>query len=182
MFGRGWEAAQGTIVARKVSKGLFGTKERGGVDRRIAYDYVVDVRPADGGPMFRATFAGPYDNHTEQGFQAPEVGQAVGVQYNPKTHEVRFDQADRAVYRDGHSAGGSESDAFDAIAEAPPGSPAAPSPLEASDPGGPPAEPAAALSDQPAALAAIVRAKASGNEAEVDRLQAELKQRAAENP
>jgi hypothetical protein len=55
-------------------------------------DYVVDVQPADG-PLFRAKVSSP---RILGDFRPPTPGAVVGVEYDPKSHEVRFDKDDPA--------------------------------------------------------------------------------------
>ncbi len=129
MFGRGWEPARATVIAREVGQGRLGAKSRvgssGGAAGSVSYDYVVDVQPSGGGPVFRATFEGPWDQHTVGGFQAPEVGQVVGVKVHAKSGEVKFDTDDRSVYRKGRDVRATERAAFEAAAA---GAPAGTSP------------------------------------------------------
>jgi len=125
MFGRGWVAAQATIVARSPSKGLLGAKVRGQAGQEIRYDFVVDVEPPEGSPTFRSEFEGPWDQNTVGGFKAPDVGTVVRVQFNPKTGEVKFDPADRTVFRDARALRKAEADYLGDVRDAPAGRPGA---------------------------------------------------------
>lgn len=84
MFGRKWEAADATIIAKHPRSTAAGYEQR--------YDYVIDVHPADA-EAFRTTihegFLGP-----KGGFADPEIGATVGVLYEPKSRKVKFDNAD----------------------------------------------------------------------------------------
>jgi len=109
MLGRHWESAEATIVAKQVRTAKPGYEPE--------YDYVVEVRPADGAPL-RATihegFRGP-----KGGFADPAVGDAVGVLYDAKSQKVRFDNSDPRLNRDALEQ--PAADAFAAAASAAPG-------------------------------------------------------------
>jgi hypothetical protein len=77
-FGLGgqWVKADGLVVAsRDHGLGLM--------------EYVIEVHP-DGGEPFRTDMKRFYSS----GFWPPIVGQTVGVEYDPKSHAVRFDKSD----------------------------------------------------------------------------------------
>jgi hypothetical protein len=184
MLGRDWERAQATIVA--VNFELTGFSPSGS-----RAEFVGDVQPDSGAPAFRATFKGPRHGIN---FEVPEVGQVIPVRFLAKSGEVKIDTSDPAVRRDTELE--RQKEQFDAIARlAPDSPPPAPEPSQTVE-APPPAEPTvqAALGEVSAAvagvsgasseiaetLAAIKRAKASGNQDEVDRLKAEFALRSAE--
>jgi hypothetical protein len=112
MFGKHWTPAQGTVVASHVVKtagdGLVTVSE-----------YVVEVR-TDQGETFRAKVQEP---HIAMNFASPAVGAVVRVEFDPKSHSVRFDKDDPAVNR--KAAMKNRDDGFDrALAEAPGTAPA----------------------------------------------------------
>jgi hypothetical protein len=109
MLGHRWEAAEATVVARQVRS------QRAGFEPN--YDFVVDVSPSSG-PSIRATIHEGFRGPTG-GFAAPSIGDVVGVLYDPKSREVKFDNADPRLSR--APATQSAADAFAAAAAAQPG-------------------------------------------------------------
>ena len=60
------------------------------------YDYLADVQPTSGTPVFRATFESPIPlAHVP----TLEVGKVVSVMFNPKSQEVELAASDPAVNR-----------------------------------------------------------------------------------
>jgi hypothetical protein len=101
MFGRQhWTPAQGTIVATHAVK----TTGDGMV---TIYEYVVDVRTAEG-EVFRAKVDEP---RIAMNFLAPSVGAVVKVEFDPASHNVRFDKDDPALST--KSLKSAQADAFD---------------------------------------------------------------------
>jgi hypothetical protein len=100
MFGIGWKDAEATIVSRRLD-GKWTNPDMGefanqGVE---VHEYVVDVRPADGSPPFRALLKEPFNAIT---FKAPEAGQVVRVKYTAERgaeHKVKFDRSDPGTYQ-----------------------------------------------------------------------------------
>jgi len=76
-IGEQWIKAEGVVVATRDHE--YGRDE-----------YVVEVHPQGGAP-FRADVKKWY----AVGFWPPTVGDTVGVEYDPKSHAVRFDKSDR---------------------------------------------------------------------------------------
>ncbi len=85
MFGRHWEPATGSVVARTVVP-TSGDSAPG----PPIYDFAVDVRTADG-QVFRAEVPTP---GIALDFAAPDVGDSVMVEVDPRSRKVRFDKAD----------------------------------------------------------------------------------------
>lgn len=130
MLGRGWEPARATIVAaRATQKPVYTGRQNRGFARRI--EYVLDVQPAGGRPMFRATLLSPLNVDT---LREMSVGEVVPVQCNPKSQDVKFDKSDPSIRRD--TVDDAQRDSFDAIRNAAPGTaasttgPTAQGPLE----------------------------------------------------
>ncbi|HSO97026.1 MAG TPA: SHOCT domain-containing protein [Acidimicrobiia bacterium] len=84
---RHWESAEATIVATQVAV----TTAAGYVDR---LEYAVDVHPADGS-AFRVTLREP--KFIKGGFHQPQIGDVVGVLFDPKTHDAKFDTSDQRL-------------------------------------------------------------------------------------
>jgi hypothetical protein len=81
MLGKNWRKAECTVVARDIASVTDGT---------INYRYIVEVHPTDGEP-FRAIARLPF---IATDFWSPNLGQTVGVEFNTRTHVVRFDRHD----------------------------------------------------------------------------------------
>jgi hypothetical protein len=171
MFKRGWEPGQATIVARRDSKGLAALRDTQ-YGRSWSYDYVVDVRPDSGAPVFRATFTVHFSDSFRSGGRRPLAGEQARVFFDPRSHEVEFDRD--ALRAEKVDAAETVDDAFEAASDGAPGSrpPQEPSPLSeqmerinAS---------VTASQSTTELLAAIMRAKEAGDTAEVARLKAEF--------
>ena len=109
MVGHHWEPAEATIVATKVAV----ITAAGYVNR---LEYAVDVHPADG-TDFRVTLREP--KLIKGGFHQPQIGDVIGVLFDPKTHEAKFDTSDQRLtitYKEQK-----ERDVFEAAASAAPG-------------------------------------------------------------
>ncbi|BEP13760.1 hypothetical protein acdb102_20710 [Acidothermaceae bacterium B102] len=83
MFGKHWHAARGVIVDKRV---VHTT----GDGMASIYEFVVEVTTA-GGEVFRAKAGEP---HIAMDFKDPSVGDTVGIEYDEKSHDVRFDKDD----------------------------------------------------------------------------------------
>jgi hypothetical protein len=119
MFGRRWKSGQATVVARR-----FVT-----APGDQAYEYIVDVQPDDGSPLYRVTF-----RHNAQDPRAPKEAAVIAVFCDIRKQDVKVDyNALEAAYRAAHNP---DNAAWDAALKASPGT-AAPHSL-----GGP-------LADQP---------------------------------
>jgi putative oligomerization/nucleic acid binding protein len=109
MVGRHWETAEATIVATQVA-----VQTAAGYVNRL--EYAVDVHPANG-PVFRATLREP--KFIKGGFSQPAVGDTVGVLFDVKSKDAKFDTSDPrlkiSVREDAKRA------AFEAAASASPG-------------------------------------------------------------
>lgn len=165
MLGRSWKPAQATVVA------VRGSNVTGGLLPH--YEYVLDVSPADGDPPFRGTLVSIY---------VWGVGDVVPVVCDLKRKKVSFSEAERRAQKTAQLKAGEP--AWDAVREAAPGTPAA------SPPGGTgglgtaglaaeSAELAARAKEFRETMAAVGRAKAAGDTAEMERLKAELTSRLA---
>jgi hypothetical protein len=198
MFGRGWEAAVATIVSRRLvaeghsSGGGGGTGGAHGLDGigggRPMYweefEYTADVRPDSGAAPFQATINEPRNGIH---FHTPDAGQVVRVKFNAD-QKVKFDHSDPVVF--GHGTQSTADQQADVAAE--------PSEFakdaaefrprteefrhlaEASNRGGPVIISGDGKLGED--VAAILRAQASGNTAEVERLGSELRRHVTENP
>jgi hypothetical protein len=105
MFGRSWEPATATIVAKKFKE----SSNTSGV-----YEYVADIQPASG-PAFRTRLTQPtLMSHVVR----LSEGDTVQVLADVKHQEAKFDKSDPKVSgKSGHE------DPFEAALEEPPGSP-----------------------------------------------------------
>ena len=93
MFGKHWATAQGHIVDRRIT--------HSSVDGPTYYEFVVDVT-TPGGELFRAKAGQP---HLTTDFMAPQIGMTVQVEYEPKSHDVRFTMDDPQVSWKAHKKG-----------------------------------------------------------------------------
>ncbi len=124
MFGRDWEPATATIVAKKFKQG----GERSGV-----WEFVADVTP-ERASTFRTTLKQPpFMDHVVQ----LQVGAEVPVLVDVKRRQAKFDRSDPQIRGKGRRAEGGRysKDAFEEALAAAPHSPA-------------PADPAARAVDQ----------------------------------
>jgi hypothetical protein len=109
MFGRSWEPAQATIVAAKY-------KESSGTSG--SYEYVADVAPASGEPVFRTTLKQPtLMSHVVRLGE----GETVAVLADVGRQKAKFDRDDPRI--SGKNADVSGTQAFDAARSQPPGTP-----------------------------------------------------------
>jgi hypothetical protein len=107
MFGRDWEPATATIVAKKFKE----SSSTSGV-----YEYVADISPASG-PPFRARLKQPpLMSHVVRLAE----GDVVKVLADVKHQDAKFDKSDPKVRGQADVTG---KDAFDAAMNEPPGSP-----------------------------------------------------------
>jgi hypothetical protein len=84
MVGRQWESAEGTIVATQVA-----VQTAAGYVNRL--EYAVDVHRADGS-VVRVTLREP--KFIKGGFSQPAVGAVVGVLFDPRREDAKFDTSD----------------------------------------------------------------------------------------
>jgi hypothetical protein len=124
MFGRGKESGQATIIARQTHEGGY----RKGVNfyaptgqYHHVYDYIADVTPDDGGTAFRATFVEMFESDTEY---RPMTGDVAVVKIDPKTNAVKFDR--NVLYQKAKAAQSGQHSAFEALSDAPVGTPKTP--------------------------------------------------------
>jgi Short C-terminal domain len=113
MVGRHWEAVEGTIVATQVA-----VITAAGYKNRL--EYAVDVQPASG-PALRVTLREP--KFIKGGFSQPAVGDVVGVLFDPKSKDAKFDTSDPRLWITTREE--AERSAFEAAASASPGNPTA---------------------------------------------------------
>ncbi len=88
MFGWGWQQGTATVVARRLIKEWRDphTESSAGGKRR-KFEFILDVRPGDGSPRYRATCKNSvYD---------PVQGNEVPVRCKPKGQKVRLDMGRR---------------------------------------------------------------------------------------
>jgi hypothetical protein len=85
MFGRDWQPARATILARRnIPRNQTTSSE----------EFIADIQPDAGGPLFRATFRGPLSS---TGFRAPDVGDVAPVFCDVKHQKVKFDVDDPSL-------------------------------------------------------------------------------------
>src|SRR5450631_4426695 len=114
MFGRNGESAEGTIVATQVA-----VQTQAGYEDRL--EYVTDVHPATGS-AFRVTLQEP--KFIKGGFAQPAVGQVVGVLFDPKSKNAKFDTSDPRIKTSTQAE--ADQAAFAAAASASPDTPVSP--------------------------------------------------------
>jgi hypothetical protein len=111
MFGKHWKPARGTVVATRIASttgdGMVSISE-----------FVVDVRTPEG-EVFRAKLEEP---RIAIDFKPPSVGVEIAVDYDPKSHDVRFDKDDPTISWKAYKK--QRLDTFEATLAEPPGSPA----------------------------------------------------------
>ena len=84
MFGFGWEEGTATVVARRLIKEFYtSTGGEGRATKVRKFEFILDVRPPDGSPRFRAT--------CRTSSHDPVQGDEVPVKYKAKGQKVRFD-------------------------------------------------------------------------------------------
>ena len=161
MFGRGWEPSTATIVMRHEKGGGLGT------GRPTYYEYLVDVQPLGGGPVFRTTIQQPNHHYS---FKPPHEGEVIRVLINPKKNEVKFDEDDPARSR-------AEADRLRKEQEEQAWAAAQQTPVGSQPAGAPGSLEASRIKIQRTALfvEAIATAKESGDTAYVAQLQAAFK-------
>lgn len=110
MFGHRWEPARATIVARNsaytTGDGMVSIME-----------YVADVAPSSGAPVFRTLMKEP---RISTYFRSPSVGDVVRAEADVERGEARFDKDDPAL--DSRTWKQAEGDAFRSLLDDPPGS------------------------------------------------------------
>jgi hypothetical protein len=114
MFGKHWKAAQGTVVDLRTTH----TTQDGFISN---HEFVVDVTTPEG-EAFRARVPEP---RIATFFMTPRVGQAVAVQYDARSHDVRFDKSDPGLRRP--KSPRSKASDFNEVLSQPPGTPVGPS-------------------------------------------------------
>jgi hypothetical protein len=87
-LGENWVKAQGLVVASREigSKGLGTWRE----------EWVVEVHAPDG-EVFRSPIKWPMVEHDDFSFIPCSVGDTVGIEYDPKNHNLRWDKSDRRI-------------------------------------------------------------------------------------
>ncbi len=111
MFGKHWKPARATVVATRIASttgdGMVSISE-----------FVVDVRTPEG-ELFRAKLEEP---RIAIDFKPPTVGVEIAIDYDPKSHDVRFDKDDPTISWKAYKK--SRLDTFEETLAQPPGSPA----------------------------------------------------------
>jgi hypothetical protein len=121
LFKHSWEPGEATVVTSETANAFRPHSDWGTVSRR---KYVVDVQPAAGGPLFRATIDQVYgepEGAPGQKYRALGDGEVVQVLFDPKREKVKFDDSDPRLYKPRSDA----PSAFDVAAGAAPGTPLA---------------------------------------------------------
>jgi hypothetical protein len=180
VFGHRWESGHATIVALKeipsIGTDAFGRKYR-------SYDYVADIQPDSGGPVFRTTMGEPFNESSDArgfGWHQPGVGEVMPVKCDPGRKKAKFDAAAsrdqaRAVHDEMVDA---QSAQFDAMAASAPGTTVGPSSGQAFLSGQGVSVVNLSGGDISGVLPAIQEAIASGNLGDLARIKAELRQQA----
>jgi hypothetical protein len=89
MFGRRWKSGQATVVARRY---VTAPGDQ-------AFEYIVDVQPDDGSPLYRATF-----RHNARDPRAPKEAAVITVFCDIRKQDVKVDyNALEAAYRAAHN-------------------------------------------------------------------------------
>ncbi len=85
MFWFGWKEGSATVVARRLIKEFYtSTGGEGRTTKVRKFELILDVRPPDGSPRFRATCrTSSFD---------PVQGYEVWVKFKPKSQKVKFDK------------------------------------------------------------------------------------------
>jgi hypothetical protein len=117
MFGRGWKPARATVIASQQMDDKPVYTHHGGGTLRRRQDYVLDVHPPAGGPVFRTTVLSPLNVDSMRDLR---TGETVPVLYRARGQKVKFDTADPSLSHD--AAKSAQQARFDEIAHAPPGS------------------------------------------------------------
>ena len=120
MFGRSWKPGRATIVAMK-EVGHSGHDAYTGAELHT-YEFVADVQPDGGGPVFRTVLHEPFN---ELHWRQPRIGQVVPVKCKPKHEKAKFDtralaDRDRAEKKAEKAAADAQ---FEAAAGGAPGTP-----------------------------------------------------------
>jgi hypothetical protein len=183
VFGHDWQPGHATIVALKEVKTIGNDAWTGA--KLHGYEYVADVQPDRLGAAFRTVMGDPFD---ETHWVTPRVGDVLPVKCDPRRQKAKFDTSTlRARDEAQKNAAKQDQDAqFDAARDAIAGSAV------------PPPEPDAQVGDMQSAvagisgavgrlsafsdeLAAMQRAKASGDTHELERIKAEVRNRVLQN-
>lgn len=207
MFGRGWEPAEATIVALKEIRSIGNVGPEGESVKAKTFDYVADIQPSSGGSVFRTVMHEPFD---ERHWRQPSIGDVVLAICDPKRQKAKFDTATATAQDKAQKEAKKNEDAarFDAMVNAAPGSSASPPGQSAAEPRvaaqtssasgalstlqahlsettadalGTANRLSAATADLAETMAAIKRARAAGDVAEVERLKSEFTTRAGQN-
>jgi hypothetical protein len=120
VFKHDWEQGEATIITSATGNNFAPHADWGTVSVR---EYVVDVRPVAGGPLFRATIKQIYgepEGAPGQKYRVLSTGEVVGVRFDPKRQKVKFDDSDPRRFKPRPSG----PTAFEAAAAAAPGTPA----------------------------------------------------------
>jgi hypothetical protein len=101
------------------SVGRHGGIDSGGAKMKT-YDFVADVQPDSGGPVFRTIMHEPFDERT---WSPPSVGHVVSVKCHPGRQKAKFDTAAGTADAKAQKKAKKEAQAahFDAMAKAGPG-------------------------------------------------------------
>jgi hypothetical protein len=84
-LGGNWIKTEGVVVAtRDTGSKQFGTWRQ---------EYVVEVHPQGEAP-FRAAIKWPFVDLPGADFWPPSNGETIGIEYDPKSHELRWDKSD----------------------------------------------------------------------------------------
>ena len=118
MFGHHWEPGQATVVARRK------IQPNPGIDLTYQWEYVLDVRPADGTSTFRATVMSSYNSEYIR-FVDADIGEVVPVFCDVKRQKVKFDTSE--IKAENRAFAKANREHWDAVKEgAPPDSATAP--------------------------------------------------------
>ena len=117
MFGHRWERTRATVIASQQMDDKPVYTHHGGGTLRRRQEYVLDVRPPGGGPVFRTTVLSPLDVDSLRDLS---VGEVVPVLYKARSKKVKFDTSDPSMSHE--AAKTAQRARFEEIAHAAPGS------------------------------------------------------------
>jgi hypothetical protein len=178
VFGWGWKPGVATIAEKRVLTPPAGAWP----PVTVRHEYIVEVRPEDNSAPFVGTVSDPLD---PSGWHPPSIGDTVKVRYRTSTRQLKFDQTDLRREDDHSTNTEPEAEAerrwqqrLAAPVVSAPRGPGRP-PVDAVQRRTDQAAMSAMTSDMAATLEAIKRARAAEDEAEVSRLKAAYRLRAA---
>ena len=84
-IGEHWVKAEGLVAAsREIGSKNLGTWRT---------ELVIEVHPTEGG-VFRSAIKEPMVEHDDFRFKPVSEGETIGIEYDPKNHNLRWDKSD----------------------------------------------------------------------------------------